>query len=99
MELRVILHAPTAGGLSRARANARNLRAAAPDAEIEIVANGKAAEPALAGGDRQTDPFVLICANSLRARQIAVPGTARTIPAAVVHIARRQAEGWAYIRT
>lgn len=94
--LRVLLHAPTPDALDRARSNARNLLAAEPDATVEIVANAGAVAKALEGAD-ETDAHLLVCERTL-SRTGASAGGRRTVPAAVVHLARRQAEGWAYIR-
>ena len=94
--LRVLLHAPTPGALDRARSNARNLLAAEPDATVEIVANADAVAHALANPDG-TDEHLRVCERTL-ARTGASAGGRRTVPAAVVHLARRQGEGWSYIR-
>ena len=39
-----------------------------------------------------------LCANTLAATGAQAPATLRTVPAAVLHLAQRQGEGWAYIR-
>jgi intracellular sulfur oxidation DsrE/DsrF family protein len=96
--MRVLLHAPTAGALMRARSNLRNLRAANPDAEILIVANADGVAAAIAARDPETDSAVRLCANTLRARRLDAPADLATIPAAVEMLARLQAEGWIYIR-
>lgn len=96
--LRLLIHAPTAAALARARSNARNLLAAAPEAEVEILANAEAAMAALETPDRATDPLLLVCANSLRARNAPLPDHLRRVEAAVLHAARRQAQGWGYWR-
>jgi NitT/TauT family transport system ATP-binding protein len=97
MTLRLVLHAPTPGALTRARSNARNLRKAVPDAGIEIVVNAAAVATALAEPDPSTDDLLRLCANSLSAKGLA-PGPHRTVVAAVLHIAQRQNNGWAYMR-
>lgn len=97
MSPRVVLHAPTPASLGRARSNARNLIAAEPAAQVEIVVNAGAAAAALTSADAATDRFVLVCENSLKSSGLDGSGY-RTIPAAIVHLARRQADGWAYIR-
>ena len=93
----ILLHAPTPEGLARARSNARNALAAAPDTRIEIVANAGGVAAALADPDAATDPLLRLCRNSLRGQGLD-PGDLATVPVAVLHIARRQSEGWAYIR-
>lgn len=97
-KLRLILHAPTPGALRRARSNARNFRAAEPDGEVRIIANAAAAAEALAHPDPAADRHLVLCRNSLTAQQIDAPAGIEVTPAAVVLIARLQAEGWAYMR-
>lgn len=96
MALRLILHAPTKGALVRARSNARNMARAEPEAEIEIMANAEAAVAAVESGE--TGAPLLLCGNTLAANGLAAPDGARIIGSAVAHIARRQGEGWIYIR-
>lgn len=96
MALRLLIHAPTAAALARARSNARNLLRADPTAEVEIVVNAGAVATAIETGE--VEPPLLLCGNSLAAQGLAAPETARVVPAAVLHIASRQNEGWAYMR-
>ena len=96
--LRVILHAPTAGSLARARSNARNLLLAEPDAQVEIVVNAQAVRCAIEAPDADTDALLRFCENTLQRQNLQPPPHAATIQAAVVYMAARQAEGWAYIR-
>lgn len=98
MALRVLLHAPTADALARARSNARNLFAAAPDATCEIVVNAAAVASALEAPDAETDPMLRVCENTLRRTGQSAPDHIIRVTAAVLHIAQRQAEGWQYIR-
>ncbi len=98
MSMRVILHAPTAGSLTRARSNARNLRARRPDTEILIVVNADGVAAAGTGGDPETDAAIRICENTLRARDLTCPEHLQTVPAAVETLAELQADGWIYIR-
>ncbi|MCH4565191.1 MULTISPECIES: DsrE family protein [Halomonas] len=95
--LRVLLHAPTPQALGRARRNARNLLDARPAAEVLIIANGGAVAAALAQSD-DTDPHLRLCRNSLKAQGLDNAAGIGEIDAAVVTLAERQAEGWAYIR-
>lgn len=95
--LRVLLHAPTAEALVRARRNARNLGKARPDAEVLILANAGAVAAALATPD-ETDPLLRLCRNSLAAQGLDNTAGLAEVEAAVVTLAERQAEGWAYIR-
>ncbi len=103
MTLRVLLHAPTAAALRRARSNARNLLAADPDAAVRIVVNAEAVTALAETAEAATDPLITVCANSLRAARIdeaaATAAGLAVTPAAVVLLARLQAEGWSYIRS
>ena len=97
--IRLLIHAPTPEALTRARSNARNLLAAAPEAEVEIVVNAAGARAAVEGPPTpqgETDP--VLCRNSIVNMGLTAPEGARVVDAAVLHIARRQAEGWAYMR-
>lgn len=98
MTLRVVLHAPTEAALGRARANARNLRAAQADSEIVIVVNADGVRAALETRDRDTDRYLRVCANTLAARDLVAPDHLTTVLAAVETLAQLQIEGWAYIR-
>jgi NitT/TauT family transport system ATP-binding protein len=97
MPLRVLLHAPTAEGLARARRNAANLLNARPDAEVLIIANAGAVATAIAAPDA-TDSLLRLCHNSLVAQRLDNTRELVEVEAAVVTLAERQADGWAYIR-
>lgn len=97
--IRLLIHAPTAESLARARANARNLLKADPDAAVEIVVNAAGARAAVEGPSTppgEVEP--ILCRNSIVNMGLAAPEGARIVEAAVLHIARRQTEGWAYMR-
>lgn len=96
--MRVVLHAPTADALQRARSNARNLKARQPEAEILIVTNAGGVPAALDTRDPETDAELRICANTLAARNLSAPDSIKTVPAAVETIAQLQIDGWVYIR-
>lgn len=96
--LRVVLHAPTAAALTRARSNLRNLLAAAPDTEVRIVANADGVAAALAEPDATADRHLLLCENTLRNRSLSAPDGIDTVPVAVHALATMQRDGWAYIR-
>lgn len=98
MPLSVLIHAPDAEALARARSNARNLLAARPDAMVEIVANAGAVHAALDTPDSATDPLLRLCANTLRAQGLAAPPDLATVPAAIVYLAEEQLNGRTYIR-
>lgn len=96
MALRLLIHAPTEAAFARAVSNARNFLKAEPEAEVEIVVNAKAVAPAIEAAGEGL-PLVL-CRNTLRAQGLEAPEGLPVVDAAVAHIARRQAEGWAYMR-
>jgi intracellular sulfur oxidation DsrE/DsrF family protein len=97
--MRVVLHAPTADALTRARSNARNLRARQPDADILIVVNADGVPAALESRDADSDPHLRICENTLRARNLEVPDGLETVPAAIETLAELQMDGWIYVRS
>lgn len=95
--MKVLIHAADAASLERARSNARNLIREAPDAEIEIVVNAGAVAAAFDAPD-ETDDHLVLCSNTLkRLGREPREGLVR-VPAAIVHLVRRQEEGWAYVR-
>jgi len=96
--LRVLLHAPTADGLARARRNARNLIKSRPGAEVLIIANGGAVAAALAEPDPGSDDRLRLCRNTLATQGLDNPAGLEEVEAAVVTLAELQADGWAYIR-
>jgi uncharacterized protein len=96
--MRVVLHAPTAAALERARSNLRNLLAARSAAEVCIVANAEAVATAIDAPDPVTDRYLRLCENTLAARGLVAPTGIATVPAAVQELARLQADGWIYIR-
>ena len=96
--MRVVLHAPTARALARARSNLRNLLAAQPATEVLIVANAEAVPTAIDAPDPDTDRFLRLCENTLAARGLVAPAGIATVRAAVQELARLQIDGWVYIR-
>ncbi len=96
--MRLIVHAPTHAALLRARRNIRNLLLAAPDVEVELVLNGEAVRSELESPDSELRRYLVICENSLVAANAIAPTGVTTTPVAVLHIAQRQQDGWAYLR-
>ncbi|MFW6600524.1 hypothetical protein ACQBAU_02035 [Propionibacteriaceae bacterium Y2011] len=92
--------------LSRAAVVARNARAEL-DCPIEVIVQGPLAAIAIDDRGRpavdmiaDSHARVILCANSLRGARID-PDTVSTgvvVSAAVTYLARRQAEGWSYVR-
>ena len=98
--LDIVLHAPDAEGLQRARMNAVNALRAAPQTQVRIIANATAVEAALNTPHPQADALTYLCPNSLSAlgRTAAAPLQVLGEPA-VLALARLQKHGWAYIRS
>ena len=97
-KLRVVIHAPTPKALKRARSNVRNLIASQPDCTCEIVVNASAVQAAFNNADAETDAFLRVCGNTLKATGITPPRGVHIVPAAIGYLAKRQAEGWSYVR-
>lgn len=96
---RIVLHAPTAGALARARSNAANLRQFAPEAEVRILLNADAVAAALDAPDADADAQTLVCPTTLRKIQRAAAQPLTVLPEpAMLALARLQREGWSYIR-
>ena len=99
MLLKVLLHAPTATALQRARNNASNLLRDAPDAEVRIVANAEAVVAALEQPHDVLDAITWLCPNTLqRANRTAHEPLHVLARAAVLEIAQMQQQGWVYVR-
>ena len=98
--LRIVLHAPTAAALRRARNNARNLARAEPPPQVRIVANAEAVGAALDQPEPAADGITLLCANTLRNTGRAAPEPFAVLEqGAVLGVAQMQAQGWRYIRS
>lgn len=97
--LKILLHAPTAGALARARSNAMNLRKHSPAPEVRVLINADAVAAALDNPDPAVDALTLVCPNTLAkiGRTAAAPLTVLE-EGAVLALARMQGEGWRYIR-
>jgi len=95
--VRLLIHAPTPASLERARRNVANLLKLAPDAQIELVVNAGAVAAAL-DTPHPLDAHLRVCANTLTANARTAPDDIATVPAAVLHLAERQAQGWSYMR-
>ena len=98
-QLLILLHAPSAAALKRARSNANNLARARPLPLVRIVVNGDAVAAALDQPDPVTDPATLVCPHTLQkiGRTASAPLTVLH-EGAVLAIARMQREGWCYVR-
>ncbi|WP_284335915.1 hypothetical protein [Comamonas sp. NoAH] len=98
--LHIILHAPDAEGLQRARMNAVNALRAAPQTQVRILVNAAAVAAALDTPHEQADTLTYLCPNTLAQlqRECRTPLQVLSEPA-VLALARLQAYGWAYIRS
>lgn len=98
-EIRIVLHAPTPGGLDRARRNLGNVLQAMPDATVRILVNGDGVAAALDTPDPAADALTLVCPTTLKrlGRSAEAPLTVLEVPG-VVALANLQIEGWQYIR-
>lgn len=97
--LHIVLHAPDAEGLQRARMNAVNALRAAPQTQVRIVANAGAVAEALDTPHAQADALTYLCPNTLAHLQRATRAPLQVLgEPAVLALARLQHHGWAYIR-
>ncbi|MDR3412601.1 MAG: hypothetical protein P4L87_16945 [Formivibrio sp.] len=97
--LQIILHAPTAQALARARSNAANIIKESAQTVVRIVVNADAVTAALDTPNAAQDPITFVCANTLNKLQRTAPAPFVTLPGgAALAIARMQQEGWCYIR-
>jgi len=108
--LRVIFHVDDYGLWPMVLKNVRNFLAAEPDSTIEVLANGSAVAFYLihqkALGDTWQDLFTKgvtfkACRNAMNEHQMSesvLPAAVIPVPSGVVELARKQAEGFAYIR-
>ena len=97
--LRLLLHAADPDGLARARRAAASTLAETPDAEVMIVANGRAIAAIMANPDATTDPLTRLCETSLKAMGATAPAGMTTVPRALLEISRRVWAGWHYVKS
>ena len=97
--LRIVLHAPTAAALTRARSNAANVAKASSGAVVHIVVNADAVAAVLDTPDATSDGLTLVCPNSLAKMGRQAPAPLTVLPeSAVLALARMQREGGCYVR-
>lgn len=97
--LRIVLHAPTAAALTRARNNANNIAADDPAAEVRIVVNGEAVAAVLDAPDPILDAGTLVCPNTLGRMGRDAPSPLVVLAqGAALSLALMQREGWCYVR-
>lgn len=97
MNLRIVLHAPTADSLYRARQNTSNLLQVRPESEVVIIANGGAVKAALETPDDKTDKHLRLCSNTLAAQGLNNDSGIEEVEAAIVALGELQVAGWAYV--
>ena len=97
--LKIVLHAPTASSLARARNHLVNLISASPAPTVRIVVNAEAVAATLDNPNDVADRVTQVCGNTLRKldRQALSPLTVLD-QGAVLGLAEMQADGWYYIR-
>ncbi len=98
--IRIVLHAPTASAVTRARNNAANVLKQGVPVEVRIVVNAEAVAAVLDAPDIVGDALTLVCPNTLSRIGRSAPEPLTVLDeAAVLAIARMQADGWSYIRS
>ena len=98
--IRIVLHAPTVRAVTRARNNAANLLKQPAPVEVRIVVNAEAVLTVLDEPDPAGDSLTHVCPNTLsRIGRMAPEPLTVLDEAAVLAIARMQADGWHYIRS
>jgi intracellular sulfur oxidation DsrE/DsrF family protein len=94
----VLIHAPTAAAVERARNNAANLLKAEPHAMVRILVNADGVAALLDTPRDDTDPFTLVCANTLSRIDRRAQPPLQTIPSSIVALVQMQRDGWLYVR-
>lgn len=98
--LHIVLHAPDAEGLQRARLNAVNALRAEPATQLRIIANAGAVAAALDTPHDAADALTYLCPNTLAHLQRTTRAPLQVLgEPAVLALARLQQHGWAYIRS
>lgn len=96
--LQLAIHAPSPRAFSRALSNVSNLLRDYPAAQVELVVNSTALPEALKVSDDDIIKRLVLCQNSLNTQQLTAPSHFSVVPAAIVHLAQRQQQGWSYVR-
>lgn len=97
--MKLLIHAPTAAALERARVGAALLTRHNPEDMVRIVADGDGAGAAHATESPDTDHLLILCRSSLEVLGIAEPAGVEITPHAYELMGRLQKKGWAYIRS
>lgn len=96
---RLVLHAPTAQALERARRNAGHAAKALGRDAVRIVVNGDAVAATLDDPDAQSDALTLVCGNTLERLGREAPTPLNVLSeGAMVALVNMQQEGWRYVR-
>lgn len=111
LQYRILIHASEHGRVPVALSNAKNafIELGEEAVKVQIVAYADGVEGFRADGPNTTlmDQLVdkgvrfVVCANTLRSRDLAkenFPDYVDTVPAGIVELVIRQAEGWHYVR-
>ena len=97
--IQILLHAPTASALLRARKNAANILKDNATAGVRIVVNADAVSAALDQPDVAGDALTSVCPNTLRRLARKPEASMNVLPqAAALALAMLQRERWLYVR-
>jgi len=96
--VKVVIHAPSAGALARARADARDLLRARIEGIVRVVVSHDAVIAALDEPDPDVDPLMVLCADSLARTGRAAPGGYETTSNATLLLAQLARKGWTCVR-
>jgi len=96
--MKVVIHAPTAEALRRARAFARTLHAKDEEAAIVILANGDGAASAVKEPDSTADRWLVLCECALTELSLIKPPGIESTDNGIFLIAKLQRKGWSYCR-
>jgi len=98
-KLQIIIHAPTAAALERARNNAGNILGYAPQTVVKIIANAQAVSAAIESAPHAQDAVTYLCPMTLQKNNLTCPERLKQAEGpAALWIAQLQQAGWTYIR-
>lgn len=95
--MKILIHAPSARSLARARLEAARLVALPLEGMVRVVATLEGAVAAVNQPDPQTDPLLVLCGDSLKSEGLANPPGMEVVPNGTELLAKLQRKGWAYV--
>ena len=95
--MKILIHAPSANSLARARVEAGRLVKLPIEGAVRIVATLDGAISAVQKPDPSTDPLLILCGDSVAAADLVNPPGVEIVPNGTEHIAKLQRKGWAYV--